>query len=207
MPQVLTTNALILCPHGAKGTTVPAHPKWTVNGGYVLVEGDTGVLSCPFLPLPCAGYTLQSMGLNATQIDGEKVILATDFNQTFTGLPLVMTEFHQAFDESTPAPLPAGQTSATPPPELADLVAPVVMTAVPYTPVPLTLHVDITNGWPGAVIAPQGGSWDTPVLTVTVAMPSTFLVTLAPGKYHFFLTAVSKRGLSGNADAVVEVIA
>jgi hypothetical protein len=72
---------------------------------------------------------------------------------------------------------------------------------------PLKLHVDITNGWPGAVIAPQGGSWDTPVLTVTVAMPSTFLVTLAPGKYHFFLTAVSKRGLSGNADAVVEVIA
>jgi hypothetical protein len=238
MPQVLTTNALILCPHGGKGTTAPLHPKWTVNNGYVSVDGDTGVLACPFLPLPCAGYILQSMGLNATQIDGQKVILVTDFNQTFTGLPLVMAEFHQTFDESTPAPLPAGQFSLSTSPELSDLAAPVVITTMPYSPVPLTppppvpvvigftlaaqhplkwiltlidepegTHLDLTNGWPGAQLAPTGGDWSTPSLTVTVTLPSPFLAALAPGKHHLFMTAVTKRGLSGNAEAVVEVFA
>ena len=72
MPQVLTTNALIVCPHGGLGVTTPSHPKWSINGGMVAVQGDVGVLTCPFLPLPCAGYQLQSMGLNSTQIDGRQ---------------------------------------------------------------------------------------------------------------------------------------
>ena len=55
MPQVLTTNALILCPHGGKGVTAPTDPKWSVNGGTVALEGDPGVITCPFLPLPCVG--------------------------------------------------------------------------------------------------------------------------------------------------------
>ncbi len=238
MPQVLTTNAIILCPHGGKGTTIPVHPKWTVNSGYVSVEGDTGILACPFLPLPCTGYMLQSMGLNATQIDGQKVILVTDFNQTVTGLPLIMAEFHQTFDESTPAPLPAGEPPPSTPPELSDFAAPVVVATLPYTPLALTppppppvviaftmtaqhplkwiltlidepekQHADLTNGWPGAMIEPAGGDWSTPSLTVTVTLPTTFLATLAPGKHHLFLTAVSQRGLSSNAESVVEVFA
>ena len=40
MPQILTTNAMILCPHGGTGSTVPTIPKWPINGGYVAVEGD-----------------------------------------------------------------------------------------------------------------------------------------------------------------------
>ena len=103
MPQVLTTNATIMCPHGGLGSTVPAIPKWQINGGTVAVEGDSGTLSCPFGLFPCTGYQLRSMGLNASEIDGRKVILVTDFNQSLTGLPLVMTEFHQTFDDSTPA--------------------------------------------------------------------------------------------------------
>lgn len=238
MPQVLTTNAIILCPHGGKGTTIPLHPKWTVNNGYASVEGDTGVLACPFLPLPCVGYTLQSMGLNATQIDGQKVILVTDFNQTVTGLPLVMAEFHQTFDESTPAPLPSGQPAPATPPELSDFAAPIVITTMAYSAVPLTppppppvvisftmagqhplkwiltlidepegKHADLTGGWPGAIISPVGGDWSTPSLTVTVTLPVTLLATLAPGKHHLFMTAVSKRGLSSNVEALVEVFA
>ena len=35
MPQVLTTNAMIMCPHGGTGSTVPAIPKWQINGGYI----------------------------------------------------------------------------------------------------------------------------------------------------------------------------
>ena len=62
------------------------------------------------------------MGLNATQIDGRKVILVTDFNQTLTGLPLLMTESHQTFDESTPAAIPTGQPAPPLSPEMADLV-------------------------------------------------------------------------------------
>src|SRR5947209_20331276 len=108
MPQVLTTNALILCPHLGQGTSVPSDPKWSVNGGTVLLENEIGALSCPFIPFPCVGYQLHSMGLNATQIDGRQVILTTDFNLTFTGLPLTMTDFHTTIDDSSPAPIPPG---------------------------------------------------------------------------------------------------
>jgi hypothetical protein len=236
MPQVLTTNALIMCPHGGRGTTNPPNPKWSVNNGVVSVEGDPGILSCPFLPLRCVGYTLKSMGLNATTIDDRKVILVTDFNQTATGLPLVMADFHQTFDESTPAPIHQGQAAPPASPELADFAAPKVIASIPNMEVPLTppppapvtvtfsmasdhpmrwiltlisepqkQHFDITNGWVGASITPTGGDWTTPSLTVTILLPSPFVATLAPGKYHLFLTAVSKRGLNGNAEFVLDV--
>jgi hypothetical protein len=130
MPQVLTTNALILCPHGGPGTSIPTDPKWTVSGGFVLLEGDPGTIACPFLFQPCIGYTLRSMGLNATQIDGRRVILVTDFNQSVTGLPLTMIETHQTFDNSTPAPIPPGQSAPPLSPALADAIKPVV-TVVP----------------------------------------------------------------------------
>ncbi len=127
MPQVLTTNARIVCPHMGQGTTTPSSTKWSVNGGMVLLENDSGVLACPFVPYPCIGYRLQSMGLNATQIDGRKVIMTSDFNQSFTGLPLLMTETHTTIDNSTPAPIPAGQPAPPLSPALLDSVAPVVI--------------------------------------------------------------------------------
>jgi hypothetical protein len=71
------------------------------------------------------------MGLNATQVDGRQVILETDFNQTLTGLPLTITEFHQTFDNSTVAPVPAGQSAPPLPPALADMVKPVVTASTP----------------------------------------------------------------------------
>jgi len=131
MPQVLTTNATILCPHGGKGTSTPSNPIWSVNGGFVLLENDVGVLACPFVFNPCVGYQLKSMGLNATRIGDRRVILITDFNQTQTGLPLIMTETHTTIDDSTPAPIPAGQTAPSLPPELTDLVPPVVTAVSP----------------------------------------------------------------------------
>jgi len=235
MPQVLTTNALILCPHGGRGISSPLHKKWTANGGSVLVEGDPGTLLCPFVPLPCVGYKLQSMGLNATQIDGQKVILVTDFNQTFTGLPLVMAEFHQTFDQSTPAPIPTGQSAPPASPEMADLVAPVITTSTSNIPValtppppplavsfnmatdhplkwiltlinePLKYHLDLTNGAPGATVMPPGGNWSTPALTILVSMTTAFLTALTVGKHHLYLTGVSRRGLSGHSEVVLEV--
>jgi hypothetical protein len=144
MPQVLTTNAVIVCPHGGLGTTTPSRPLWQVNGGFVVVEGDVGVLSCPFIPYPCVGYRLRSMGLNATQIQGQKVMLVTDFNQSFTGLPLQMTEAHSTKDDSTPAPLPAGGTAPPLPPALADLVAPIVTGVMPVTQFSLSTNQPAT---------------------------------------------------------------
>jgi hypothetical protein len=126
MPQVLTTNALILCPHGGKGTTIASDPKWQISDGFVALEGDTGVLACPYVPMPCAGYQLQSMGLNATQIDGRKVILVTDFNQSVTRLPLTMMETHSVIDDSTPAPLPPGEPVSPLSPAMTDVSKPLV---------------------------------------------------------------------------------
>ncbi len=138
MPQLLTTNAVILCPHLGKGTTIPSVPKWQINGGFVCVEGDVGLLACPFLLYPCVGYKLQSMGLNATTIDQRKAMLVTDFNQTFTGLPLTMVETHPVLDQSTPAPIPAGQAAPPLSPDLLDVVKPIV--TVPQTPFPYSIN-------------------------------------------------------------------
>lgn len=237
MPQVLTTNALILCPHQGKGTTMPSDPKWQINGGFVVVEGDMGVLDCPYGPLPCASYQLHSMGLNAMQIDGRKVILVTDFNKSITQLPLIMTEFHQTFDESTPVPIPTGQPAPPPTEEMADLMPPVVappLQTIPFsistTTVPIVVSfnltvghplqwrlmlingtlknsLDLTNGATGAAVAPLGGQWSTPSLTVTLTMTPTFVQALTIGTHHLFLTGVSRRGLSGHAEAIVEVSA
>ena len=235
MPQILTTNATIVCPHGGTGSTVPAIPKWQINGGYAAVEGDTGALSCPFGLFPCTGYILSSMGLNATEIDGRKVILVTDFNQSLTGLPLRMTEFHQTFDESTPAPIPTGQTAPPPSEEMADLSRPVVVPALqsfPFsistTPVPvvvafnltaahplrwvLTLinttlkrQQDLTGGAPGATVVLANGQWSTPPLTVTVTLTPAFVAALTVGTHHLFLTAISQRGLSDYGEATIGV--
>jgi hypothetical protein len=239
MPQVLTTNALVLCPHGGPGQTLSAQAsKWQVSGGGVAVEGDTGVIACPFLPLPCASYTLKSMGLNATQIDGKKVILVTDFNQSTTGLPLVMAEFHTTFDQSTPAQVAPGQPALPDAASLADFAAPVVV-ATPIVPAPTfvlststppvmtatftiasnhplrwiltlldapkALSIDLTNGGANVEVSPSGGKWNSPTLTIVVTLQAAFLVSLSAGDSHLFLTAVSKRGLSGHAEAVITV--
>jgi hypothetical protein len=237
VPQVLTTNALILCPHGGKGTSAPTDPKWSVNGGHVMLEGDTGTLACPFLVYPCIGYQLRSMGLNATRIDGHKVMLITDFNLSFTGLPLFITEFHTTLDDSTLTPIPAGQAARPLSPALQDMVAPVVTVAPPAlafnttnnqpatTSATFTLtsanpmewlltlinepqksHTDLTNGMPpGLIVAPRGGGWDMPVLTITMTMNATFMAALTPGKHHFYMTGVSRRGLSGYAELILTI--
>jgi hypothetical protein len=192
MPQVLTTNAIITCPHGGLGTTTPTDPKWTVNGGFVLLENDPGVLACPFLIYPCVGYTLRSMGLNAMQIDGRKVVLATDFNQSFTGLPLTMVETHQVIDNSTPAPIPAGGTAPPLSPELADAIKPVVTVVPPVlafnsvTSLPpstlatFTLFSDFPLSWKLVVISePAGGDMD----ITSVPFPPGLVVAPAGGDW------------------------
>ena len=136
MLEVLTTNALILCPHGFKGESQSSDPTWSINGGNVLVEGDKGVLPCTNI-VPCVGYTLRSMGLNATRIKGKKVVLITDFNQTDTGLPLTMSETHTIMDKTTPAPIPDGEDAPPLPPPMSDFAKPII-TVVPTAPFAFT---------------------------------------------------------------------
>src|SRR5215204_2635439 len=130
MPQVMTTNANVLCPHGFRGQTAVFEPTWMVNGGFVLAEGDSGQIPCLFT-VPCVGYTLRSMGLNQTFLGARRVILVTDFNQTYTGLPLKITETHTTIDDSSAAPVPPGEPNPTLPAELTDLIPPVVVAVPP----------------------------------------------------------------------------
>ncbi len=197
MPQVLTTNAQIVCPHGGVGTTLNTSTHWTVNGGYVVLDGDTGTLSCLFIP-PCASYILQSMGLNAVQMDGRKVMLVTDFTKSVTGLPLVITEIHKVVDDSTPAPLPAGQPAPPLPPAMADTTTPVVQLTVPpldfhtlvTPPVPVTATFTLSATYPMQWILSlihegvPGGNVD-----VTKGIPGMALVSPAGGNWDSpFLT-------------------
>jgi hypothetical protein len=235
MPLVLTTNAVITCVHGGPGTTMPLSPLWTVNDGFVSAEGDTGTLACPFLLLPCVGYTLKSMNLNATQLDSRQVILVTDFQQSFTGLPLTIMDFHQTYDNSTPAPVPSGQSAPPPSAAMADLISPTGTALPPSTtfstttmlpsevvisftmvtdhPMQWTLrlitatgaNVDITSGFPGLTLAPSGGSWTSPMLSVTVTIPAPIVETFGSGTSYLYLTGVSQRGLNGHAEATIVV--
>ena len=209
MPQVLTTNATIICPHGGTGQhgagdSEVADQRRLRGRRRRHRRAQLSVRAVSVHRLSA----LSSMGLNATEIDGRKVILVTDFNQSLTGLPLRMTEFHQTFDESTPAPIPTGQPAPPPSEEMADLSRPVVVPALqsfPFsistTPVPvvvtfnltaahplrwmLTLinttlkrHQDLTGGAPGATVVPANGQWSTPTLTVTVTLTPAFMAAL-----------------------------
>jgi len=236
MPQLMTTNALVFCPHGGKGTSIPSSLKWSIQGGFVLRENDTGVLACPSVP-SCAGYVLKSMHLNTTVIDGAAAVLVTDFNQTTTGLPLLIAETHTTLDNSTPAPVPAGADAPPLSPELLDTTPPVVVPVMPIatfnsiTMLPVTLplaftvsspfplkwvatrlseppnagHADLTNGAPGAVLAPAGGVWTAPALTVTLTLSAAYMAGLGIGIHHFYFTGVNQRGLSASAESVLTV--
>lgn len=233
MPLVLTSNALITCPHGGVGTTIPLSPIWTVNGGFVAADGDSGTLTCVFIP-PCVGYTLQSMGLNATKIDGRNAMLVTDFTQSFTGLPLIVQDFHTTSDDSTPAPVPSGQSAPPASPAMADLAAPVVTAAPPTFPFSLSApapvafnftltsdhplkwilslinpsnaqNIDLTNGAPGVTVTPSGGSWTTSTQDIAVTMTPAFVTALSVGTSQLYLIGISRRGISGKAIATIDV--
>jgi hypothetical protein len=234
MPKVMTTNASVNCIHTFPGISQATSDHWMINGGMVLVEGDKGTLAC-LNPVPCGGYTLHSMGLNSTEIDGKKVILVTDFNLTDTGLPLIISELHNVVDDSTAAPVSPGQGPGLPPP-LADLTVPVVVavppaavfnstTQLPPTiPITFTLtaafplrwvltllsdptktSLELTNGAPGATVLPPGGDWSSPTLNVVLTLTAPFLNTLAPGIHRFYMTAANQRGGSGFNFAMLTV--
>jgi hypothetical protein len=204
-------------------------PYVVAQGGVVACEGDPGTLSCKFT-VPCVGYTLKSMGLNASTIEGKKVILATDVQQSVTGLPLLIVETTTMIDDSTPAPLPVGASSAPLAPELLDMVAPVVTSAPPMVPFTLSTMLpptaaitftltsafpgawslvllnttqmtstDVTNGLPsGLTVSPSGGGWSSAPLTGSVTMTAAVRASLGGGTHWFYLTGVSKRGLTGS---------
>jgi hypothetical protein len=181
MPQVLTTKNIITCPHGGLGQSIPGDPIWSVDGGFVLVESDSGNISGCSSTLQCKTYVLKSMGLNATRIRGKKVILVTDFNQTNTGLPLVMSEVVpvKVKDNSSPVPLVDGQPPPPLSPAMADPVPPVVTCVPPLAPFSLSTPT----------AAPQ-----TVTFTLTSAHPLKWILTLinepgpAPGNVDLTTT-------------------
>ena len=229
MPRLLTTNATVSCPHGGQGQSTSTNPLAEVQGGTVLVEGDTGVVSgCVMLP-PCVSYTLHSMGLNATEVGERAAILETDIQFTTTGMPLTCVETHPVWDDTTPAPLPA-TGPGTVPAELLDDSAPVVAVAPPTMtyvvhlaqpaaiPVVFTLAhafplrwllrwsnmvtsqgMDVTSGTVGLLVVPPGPDWSTPAATVSATLSTPFLASLPPGMHELQLTAVSRRGRFASA--------
>jgi len=184
-PKVLTTNGVVICPHGNFGKSQSTDPTWSINGGVVLVENDRGKFPLPCASLiQCNGYTLRSMGLNATQIKGKKVILVTDFNQTDNGLPLTMTETHHVIDQTTPAPIPDGQGAPPLPPAMADETKPNV-SVVPAAP----FNFSLGSGLPAALAA---------TFTLTSEFPLKWILTLIhdPGEPVDHLNDAQPAGLT-----------
>jgi len=74
----------------------------------------------------------------------------TDFNQTVTGLPLLIAETHTTIDNSTPAPVPAGADAPPLSPELLETTPPAVLPVMPTatfnstTMMPATLPLAFT---------------------------------------------------------------
>jgi hypothetical protein len=73
---------------------------------------------------------------------------------------------------------------------------------------PPKVSVDITNGLPpGITVAPGGGAWQTPTLTILLTVTGVFAATLAPGTHSFVLTAINHRGFSAMAEGNLAVSA
>ena len=163
MPRILTMNATILCAHGSPAAkNPPLVPLWTIDGGNVLIEGDSGTFpTCPST-LKCGAYVLRSMGLNATKLAGQRVILVTDFNLSASGLPITMSELHRVFDDTTPAPIPDGQPAPPLPPEMTDLDPPIVSAS------PASLAFNATTGTPPSLAV---------IFTLTSAHPLRWMLT------------------------------
>ena len=131
-------------------------PIWDIEGGIALQGRRHRHADLPF-PVPCAGYVLRSMKLNATTIGGVDAILETDFNQTFTGLPLAITEHHIRSTTARSAPVPNGAdrpprwapncwTSCRPSWSRSPGFAPfVIATPVPSIPITFTLTSRISR--------------------------------------------------------------
>lgn len=191
MPEILTTQHTILCPHGGKGTSLPTDPTFQISNSIGLLEGDTGTLSCPFVLFPCIGYILRSMGLNASTVRTRKIILITDFNQTITGLPLIVLPAGTGvLDDSVPTPIPAGQTAPPLSPELADNVKPVVngspillsFDSVTKLPVMLTVTFNLFSSFPMQWILTLIKGTPTPGnLDITNGLPAAGLTVVPPG--------------------------
>ena len=61
------------------------------------------------------------------------------------------------------------------------------------------LHIDATNGLPGLVVLPAGGTWNSPSLVVSLTLTAPFMEAVGLGKHRFFMTGVSRRGLNSYA--------
>jgi hypothetical protein len=159
MPQPVTTNTQILCAHfSAALKNPPLAPLWTIDGGTVLVEGDSGTFPDCTSTINCGGYQLRSMGLNATLVAAKRVILVTDFNQSLTGLPLTMIETHRVLDETTPTAIPDGQPAPPLPPEMTDVAKPTITTTLP------ALNFTISTNAPPSVLVSFELSSEHPLL-------------------------------------------
>ncbi len=193
MPQVLTTNAMILCAHLTPAQkNPPVAPLWSINGGNVLVEGDSGTFpTCPSI-FQCGGYLLRSMGLNATKMATRKVILVTDFNLTSSGLPITMIETHPVFDITTPAPIPDGQQAPPLPPEMTDFVKPVISSSVTslafdkttMTPPSVTVTFTLTSAHPLRWILTQIDEPENVTSDRTNVQPSGMTVSPPGGQWN-----------------------
>lgn len=200
MPQILTTNAILKCPHGGLGQSMPVPPprQCTIQGGSVLLHGDSGLIPCPNV-VSCASYLLNSMNLNSTRVDGRNVMLVTDFIQSVTGFPLTATEVHAVFDKTPPpgaAPPPSPNGTAPPevPPELREDDKPTVTVVPPQLPFSIstfstagtpptllftfTIHSEFPRRWTLFHISPP-----TTFMDVTNGLPPGIVVAPAGGTW------------------------
>jgi hypothetical protein len=145
------------------------------------------------------------MKLNSTEVDNRRVMLVTDFTQSFTGFPLTILETHHTFDDSSPTPIPAGGSPPSVPPELQEFDQPTVVAAPSVLafsvgafgmsgnpvalPMTFTIQSQFPNRWLLFMLSPSGEhrditNGDLPRIAVTPsggAWPSQVLiVTVAP---------------------------
>jgi hypothetical protein len=71
---------------------------------------------------------------------------------------------------------------------------------------PQARNQDLTDGLaPGLTVAPAGGNWTTPTLSVQLNFTAAYMASLGVGLTHFFMAGVTKRGLTNFAEIVLTV--
>jgi hypothetical protein len=98
MPPILTSNAVLMCPHGGQVTIVPKQQIVQVQGGFVLRATDlvgAPIVGCPLATpgtKPCTTVLAPLPGSFAPTVlvGGEPVLLET-FTAMTDGVPPAMT--------------------------------------------------------------------------------------------------------------------
>jgi hypothetical protein len=173
------------------------------------------------------------MKLNSVLIDSKNIMLVTDVVLSATGFPLTIVETHFVEDNTTPASLSPGESSAVPP-FLLNLVKPVVAVLPPtgaysmstsspalmvftfrldsmfplrwkLTKLNKQVPSDVQDFTGNAMVNPKDGEWGSSSVSIQLALTGAYMGGLTLGEHLFVMTGIDQRGNAASVTATLTI--